>query len=116
LQAPYNQKIIHWGKLPITYCINGKHIPKELTEAVNEAFNTWERASSVRIRFNKVSFSNADIVVTFIGKKIKDPEFGQKYVIASTTPVIQGDKLVKMEMEFNVYNLSTFGDTKTNFK
>ncbi len=105
LQASYNQKIIHWGKLPITYCINGRHIPKELTEAVNEAFNTWERASSVRIRFDKVSFSNADIVVTFIGKKIKNPEIGQKYVIASTTPVIQDDKLLKMEMEFNIYNL-----------
>ena len=105
IQAPYNQKVIHWGKLPITYTFrNTKKVPTEFVNAVNEAFNTWERASSARIRFDKISSSQADIVIQYSAKMNKNIEFGQKYVIASTTPIIHNNKLIKMEMELNIFN------------
>ena len=104
-QASYNQQIVHWGKFPITYSFkNTKNIPPELTEAVNDAFDTWERASSARIRFQKVSI-NADIIVTFQSYKPNNIEYGKKYVIAYTVPDITQKKLNKMDMFLNIYNL-----------
>ena len=104
-QAPYNQKIMHWGKLPITYTFRQtKDIPKELISAVDQAFDAWERASSVRIRFERVS-GNADIVVNFTDKQIKNPETGQKYVIAYTVPRVSQNRLERMDIIFSVTNL-----------
>ena len=104
-QAPLNQKIAHWGRIPITYSFKvTKEIPQELVNAVNDAFDTWERASSARIRFEKVS-RNADIVVSFTNKPIRDAEYGQKYVIAYTVPAISQNKLNRMDMYFNIINL-----------
>lgn len=104
-QASYNQKIMHWGKIPITYSFkNTKNIPSELVDAVNDAFDTWERSSSARLRFQKVNL-NADINVTFISYKNDNAEFGKKYVIAYTVPEISQNRLNKMDMVLNVYNL-----------
>ena len=104
-QAPYNQKIVHWGKLPITYSIKQtRDVPDEIALAVNDAFDAWERASSVRIRFEKVNI-NPDILVSFTGYKIDNPKYGQKYVIAYTVPDITQNKLNKMYMVLNIYNV-----------
>ena len=104
-QASYNQKIVHWGKFPITYSFrNTKNIPSTLIEAVNDAFDTWERASSARIRFQKVAV-NPDIVVNFISYKTDNVEYGKKYVIAYTVPDFSQNKLNKMDMILNIYNL-----------
>ena len=106
-QATYNQKIMHWGKMPITYAFkNKRNVPEELIEAVDNAFDTWERASSVRVRFDKVLTDNANIVVNFNTKPVTDkPEVGTKYVIASTTPIFSQKKLEKMEVIFGIYDL-----------
>lgn len=104
-QASYNQKIIHWGKMPITYSFKNKRgVPKDLIDAVNDAFDTWELASSARIRFERIQSDNADIVVHFTGKVIKNPKDGVKYIIANTTPVLSQNKLEKMEILLNVYD------------
>ena len=72
-QASYNQQIIHWGKMPITYTLKNKYnVPETLVNAVDNAFDTWERASSVRVRFDKVQTDNANIVVNFILNPIID--------------------------------------------
>lgn len=105
-QAVYNQQIMHWGKMPITYTFkNKRHAPKELVDAVDNAFDTWERASSVRVRFEQVPTDNANIVINFIGTKFNNIEYGNKYVIASTTPIFTQKKLEKMEVKFNIYDL-----------
>ena len=105
-QAALNQKIMHWGKMPITYSFkNKKNVPEELVNAVNDAFDAWERASQVRIRFDRIQSDNADIVVIFEGKQIKKAEYGEKYVIANTTPYNTQTKLEKMVMKFSVYDL-----------
>lgn len=105
-QATYNQQIMHWGKMPITYTFKNKNnAPEELVKAVDNAFDTWERASSVRVRFENIQNDNANIVVNFIGKKHNNVEYGTKYVIASTTPTYHQKKLEKMEVNFGIYDL-----------
>ena len=105
-QASYNQQIIHWGKMPITYTLKNKHnVPETLVNAVDNAFDTWERASSVRVRFDKVQTDNANIVVNFIINPINKAEYGTKYVVASTTPIINQKKLEKMEVNFGIYDV-----------
>ena len=105
-QASYNQKIMHWGKMPITYTFkNKRNVPEDLIIAVDNAFDTWERASSVRVRFDKVPTDNANIVVSFISKPVKDVQYGNKYVIASTTPVFNQKKLEKMDVCLGIYDL-----------
>ncbi len=104
-QAPYNQKIVHWGKIPITYSIKQpKGLPPEFAESVNSAFDAWERASSARIRFEKVGI-NADIVVNFAGMKVQDPKYGQKYIIAYTEPEIYQKTLERMNVTLNIYSV-----------
>ena len=104
-QAPYNQKIIHWGKIPITYSIKQtKNVPPEIVAAVNDAFDSWERASSARIRFERVNV-NPDIAVSFTDYTIKMPKPGEKYVIAYTLPETSSNKLNKMDMVLNLTNI-----------
>ena len=105
-QASYDQKIMHWGKMPITYAFkNVKGVPGEVVLAVNDAFDTWERASSARIRFEKVSNLNADIIVNFTNRKRENVVSGRKYVIAYTVPKYTGNRLDQMILEFGVINL-----------
>ena len=101
-QASYNQKIVHWGKMPITYSIKKpKNVSQEIVDAVNDAFDAWERASSARIRFENVS-RNADIAVGFINSRVLNPKDGEKYVIASTNPDITAKKLNRMDIVINI--------------
>ena len=105
-QASYNQKIVHWGKVPITYTFkHTNNVPKEIIDAVNDAFDAWERASSARIKFERTQI-NADIVVLFVNNKIEDAEYGKKYVIAYTIPDISQNKLNRMDMTLNITNLN----------
>ncbi len=102
-QSPYNGQIMHWGRLPITYTFkNTSKIPKELIAEVDNAFNEWERASSCRIRFERVNGLRADIVVIFEKNNYDNPEYGKKYVIAYTTPNITANTLKTMEIRFNI--------------
>ena len=104
-QAAYNQKIVHWGKIPITYTIKQtKGVSPEIIQAVNDAFDSWERASSARIRFERVQ-RNANIIVSFTNFKIINPKIGEKYVIAYTVPDISSNKLNKMDLILNISNV-----------
>ena len=104
-QASYNQKVIHWGKMPITYSIKQmKDVPPDIIKAVNDAFDSWERASSARIRFERVSI-NPDIAVSFTNNKIKSPNPGEKYVIAYTLPDLSSNKLNEMNVVLNLSNV-----------
>ena len=47
-QAPFNQKIVRWSNLPITYCfVNSQNAPKEYVQEIKNAFNTWEKTSPI---------------------------------------------------------------------
>ena len=105
LQAPYNQKILHWGKMPITYGFKNQYtVPDEIIKAVNDAFNEWERASSCRIKFSQVKI-NPDIWVEFIQESPQQIQYGQKYIVAYTTPIINQRMLENMVIKFNILNI-----------
>ena len=103
-QAPYNQKIVHWGNLPITYTFrNTGNAPDEIIKAIDSAFDEWELRSAHRIYFSKVHSSKADIIIEIRqNPENGNPQYGQKYVIANTTPSISNNKLKCMNIKFNL--------------
>ena len=102
--ASYSQKILHWGKMPITYEFRNAHsVPKEFTEEITNAFNEWERVSSGRVKFTNVAL-NADIVIDFDTNSKKGREEGTKYVIAYTTPHIAQNHLDMMSIKFSKFD------------
>ena len=104
-QAPYNQKIVHWGKMPITFGFKNPYAANdELIKGVTDAFNELERASSCRINFKQVKI-NPDIWVEFIEEDIKSPEYGKKYIVAYTSPTITQNKLENMTIKLNIKDL-----------
>lgn len=102
-QAPYNHKIMRWSRLPITYSIqNTGEIPEEFAAEVRNAFSVWEKQGVVL--FAETDNKNADIIVEFQQPRLQDVEYGRKYVIAYTMPVINGDCLEKMVIKFYTQN------------
>ena len=101
-QAPYNQKIVHWNHLPITYTF--KHtarVPKEYLEEIRNAFNEWEKSGPVM--FNETNSKNgADIIIDFQTNKAEDIDYGKKYVVAYTTPQINSNILENMYIKFYI--------------
>ncbi len=98
-QAPYNQKIVRWNKLPITYCfVNEASVQKEYVDEIQKAFATWEKLTP--IMFAQTNDKKANILVEFQQNKPENLEYGRKYVVAYTTPEINLNKLEKMEIKF----------------
>lgn len=97
-QAPYNQKIVRWNKLPITYSFeNTQNVPPEYMQEIKNAFDTWEKSS--HIMFAKTN-KNANIIINFQQNSIDNVEFGKKYVVAYTTPQINLNTLEQMNIKF----------------
>lgn len=104
-QAPFNQKIMRWGKLPITYMyVNTNGVPEEFVTEIDNAFAEWERASALQVKFAKVS-KNANIVVDFQQNKVESLEYGKKYVVAYTVPLVNANKLKNMSIKFYLQDL-----------
>ena len=97
-QAPFNQKIIRWGKFPITYTYkNTQNIPEKYIQEIDKAFSEWEKLGVVL--FTKTD-GNADIVVTFRNNKTEEMEYGRKYVVAYTEPIVINSTLKRMDINF----------------
>lgn len=100
IQASYNQKILHWNKIPITYSFkNAQYAPPEFITEIENAFSTWEKESKHRVIFNRIP-DNSDIEIEFKSVQKDKIDYDNKYVVAYTNPVINGKKLNKMEMKF----------------
>lgn len=97
-QAPFNQKIIRWGKFPITYTYkNEDNIPDNYIQEIDKAFSEWEKLGVVL--FTKTE-GDADIVVNFKNNKTEEMEYGRKYVAAYTEPIVINSKLKRMDINF----------------
>lgn len=97
--AVYNQKIMHWGKLPITYGIEQtEEIPKYFKQEIENAFTEWERATEHQILFEEAD-KNPDIIIKFNAHNPADSE-DKKYVVAYTVPILNINNLKQMEIEF----------------
>ena len=98
-QAPYNQKIVRWSKLPITYCFKNSQIaPQDYITEIKDAFDCWEKLTP--IMFAESNSKDANIVIEFLQNKTNDLEYGRKYVVAYTTPDINVNKLERMNIKF----------------
>ena len=52
-QAPYNQKIVRWNKMPVTYCYkNVSSAPQDYIKEIDNAFAEWEKNGP--ILFSKI--------------------------------------------------------------
>ncbi len=99
-QAPFNQKVIRWNKFPITYTFkNSQNVPEEYIEEINKAFTEWEKAGVVL--FTRTE-NNADITVNFKNNKNENMEYGRKYVVAYTVPVVVNSTLKGMDINFYI--------------
>ena len=96
-QAVYNQKVVRWGKLPITYTfINTNSIPDKFIS---------EKESEHQILFTKINETDANILIEFIENQTKEMEYGQKYIVAYTVPDVVQNKLQKMTIKFYLKDL-----------
>ena len=100
-QAPFNQKILRWGKLPITYTYrNTQGVPAQFIQEIDNAFTEWEKASAHKVLFSKINNNDANILIDFQSNKAEDLEYGKKYVVAYTVPNVMGAKLKNMQIKF----------------
>ena len=109
-QAPYNQKIVRWNRYPITYYFsNSQNVPEYFIEEIEKAFLEWERNST--LMFQRSNNPSSDITIEFNQLKKEDIEFGRKYVVAYTVPLINQNLLKNMTINF--YTQTPNGDKFT---
>ena len=98
--APYNHKIIRWSNFPVTYYFyNTENVPEYYITEIENAFKTWETETARRVYFEK-NENTPNIVIKFNTKTPSGtPNEDDKYVVAYTNPVINGNKLKNMVME-----------------
>lgn len=107
-QAPMDSKIIRWDakKFPLNVYLKNtstKQIPQYYDSEIKKAFVQWQKATNNLVRFEFVNDSslseiNVDIVSSDSGKNCKGTDC--KYVVAHTSPEINGDLLEKMTIVF----------------
>lgn len=100
-QAPHNQKIVRWGKYPVTYKFKtSSNVPPEFIQEIERAFNEWEKESEHQVLFSKTNKNDANILIDFQTSEASNWEYGRKFVVAYTTPEINQDKLDRMVIKF----------------
>lgn len=107
-QAPMDSKILRWDvkKFPLKVYIknsSSKQIPQYYDSEIKKAFVQWQKSTNNLVKFEFVNDSSAsdiqvDIVSSDSGKSCKDNDC--KYVVAHTSPDINGDLLKKMTIIF----------------
>lgn len=98
-QAVYNQKVMRWSKIPITYVFeNAESAPEYFVKEIETAFDTWERATDREILFMEDNV-NPKIKIKFNSHNPADNE-EKKYVVAYTLPTVIGDELQLMTIDF----------------
>ena len=97
--AVYNQKVVRWGEMPITYdFINTHRVPQYYLNEFNNALVELEKTTNNLLSFTR-NDENPNIIINFVNENlVKDDNL--KYVAAYTTPKIVADKLENMEIVF----------------
>lgn len=95
----FNQKIMHWGKLPITYAFDmTEEIPPYFKNEIENAFTEWEKVTEHQILFEEDN-KNPNIIIKFEINNPTDFE-NKKYVVAYTSPILDLNILKNMEIKF----------------
>ena len=97
--AVFNQKIMRWGKLPITYGYeNTEGTPEYFITEINNAFTEWEKVTEHQILFEQSN--NPNIIIKFEENNPARFDEEKKYIVAYTTPIIDLNRLKNMEIIF----------------
>lgn len=106
-RVPYGTAVIRWNadKFPLAIFFDASTVEyQNYRQAIEQAFNAWERESYNFLSFRKTtSESDADIVVS-ISNSLDSPCDGNNtqclYSVGNTEPEINSDKLKKMRITF----------------
>lgn len=98
-QGTYNQKVIRWSENPITYSFkNIDKAPEYFVNQIETAFEVWETELRGKVSFKKVEH-NPNIIICF-NEEPTEAEEQEKYIVAITKPVLNGNTLKNMVMDF----------------
>ena len=104
-----NNRVLRWDrtKFPLVIDIHikdGTGLPQYYNDAIKNAFNQWQVTAGELLSFSLTDYpESAQIIVSFVPAQERDKcKEGQecKYAIAYTKPVIQGNLLQKMGINF----------------
>ena len=102
--AVYNQKIIRWGNVPITYTFSEENnLPTYFKDEIQAAFNEWANKLNIQNMFKYIEDKNANIIIKFEDNMPNETE-DTKYIVAYTVPFINMDILERMEITFYLKN------------
>ena len=97
--TPFNQKVVRWNELPITYgFVNSTVAPEYFVKEIENAFLEWEIESEHKLYFLRNDI-NPNIVIKFMSNNPADLQ-DKKYVVAYTVPTINDTKLLSMHINF----------------
>lgn len=98
-QAVFNQKVVRWASLPITYHFEKqKDMPEYFTKEIENAFTEWEKAMKHQIFFSE-NDKDANIIIKFNAHNPAKEE-NKKYVVAFTSINVTNKDLIKMQIDF----------------
>jgi tetratricopeptide (TPR) repeat protein len=101
--AVFDQKVLRWGNMPITYGYeNTQDIPSYFINEIDNAFLNWQHATNQTLVFKKDN-NTPNIIIKFNHQNPASSE-SKKYVVAYTTPSINLGTLRQMIINFYVQN------------
>lgn len=96
----YNQKVMRWGNSPITYSfVVNDNVPKYFVTEIENALTEWEKATDSVILFEE-NDRNPNIVIKFNNEQSLGKDDNQKFVVAYTSPMVNFNSLMTMEINF----------------
>lgn len=102
-QAAYNQKIMRWNKMPVTYgFVNTEGVPDYFIKEIENALTTWEVATDRQILFSH-NDAAPNIIIEFNSVNPADVNSG-KYVVAYTVPELNVNYLKNTTIKFYLKN------------
>lgn len=105
-QAPINQNILRWGKMPITYNFyvdKNTQVPNYFFDEITNAFKEWQKSTGEKLTF-KQDEKNPNIIIYYLAQNPAD-EDDKKYVLAYTKPNIVGNKFNYSQINFYLHDI-----------
>lgn len=98
-QTVYNQKVMRWSKIPITYSfVNASSVPDYFIKEIENAFTKWEVATEHQILFT-LDNNEPNIIIEFNEFNPATANSG-KYVVAYTVPELNANFLKRTTIKF----------------
>ncbi len=98
-QTVYNQQVMRWNEIPVTYTFkNTAGVPEYFKQEIENAFTRWEVATEHQLLFTQ-NDTNPNIIIDFNSDNKVDPN-SRKYIVAYTIPSLNANVLQNMTIKF----------------